>query len=51
MTDGRNRKPKGTETPGKSPIGVTLPRIDATPEEIAKALFQSKPEGETDKPA
>ena len=34
-----------------SALGVTLPPIDATPEEIAKALFKMNPEGEPEKTA
>ena len=31
------------EPPERTPINVTLPPIDATPEEIAHALFQRPP--------
>lgn len=40
-------KPAACNRMANSPTGVTLPPIDATPEEIAKALFRVKPEGET----
>ena len=40
----------GTEAP-ESPRNLTLPPIDATPEEITEALFRLKPEGEAEKPA
>ena len=33
------------------PANVTLPPIDATPEEIAKALFKLNPGDVTEKPA
>ena len=37
-------KDESTHTPGKFRSGgVTLPPIDATPEEIARALFQRPP--------
>ena len=36
---------------GKVGGNVTLPPIDATPEEIANALFRLKPEGKTEAPA
>ena len=45
--DSGNHKAGGKEKPDKEPVGVTLPPIDATPEEIARALFKVKPEGET----
>lgn len=51
MKDRQDRKSEGAEETDKAPTGVTLPPIDATPEEIAKALFKVKPEGETEKPA
>ncbi len=41
--DSKHATPKKAD---KGPSGVTLPPIDATPEEIAKALFRLKPEGE-----
>ena len=40
----------GTEAP-ESPSNLTLPPINATPEEIAEALFRLKPQGKTEKPA
>lgn len=45
-----DKLPRKDETP-ESPGNVTLPPVDATPEEIAKALFKMKPEGETETPA
>ena len=51
MTDEPSRKTDRAESPGKRPEGVTLPPIDASPEEIAQALFKPKSEGETEKPA
>ena len=35
----------------KRSASVTLPPIDATPEEITKALFRLKPESETEQSA
>ena len=43
MTDRRDPKPKEAEDPDKAPVNVTLPPIDATPEEIAQALLQRPP--------
>ena len=51
MTDRRDPKPNGAKKPDKAPAAVTLPSIDATPEEIAQALFRLKPEGEVEAPA
>ena len=41
-------KPKETD---KSSSNVSLPPIDATPEEITQALFRLKLEGEAEAPA
>ena len=46
----REKSTTRKETP-QSPSNPTLPPIDATPEEIAEALFRLKPQGETEKPA
>ena len=40
----------GTEAP-ESPRKLTLPPIDANPEEITEALFRLMSEGEAEKPA
>ena len=37
-------KPRGKDEPvERTPLNVTLPPIDATPEEIAQVLFQRPP--------
>ena len=50
-----SRKPApkdgATRSADVGPANVTLPPIDASPEEIAKALFKLNPEGETEKTA
>ena len=43
MTDGEKRRSDGNKGPDKRAEGVTLPPIDAEPEEIARALFQRPP--------
>lgn len=44
-------KPLRKDETGENPGNVTLPPVDATPEDIAKALFGLKPEGKTETPA
>ena len=40
----RSPKPNDKDDPAKTlPLNVTLPPIDATPEEVAQALFQRPP--------
>ncbi len=40
--------PHGSKEADKPSSNVTLPPVDATPEEIAQALFRLKPEGEAE---
>ena len=51
MPDGKPTAPKprdSSEEPvERTPLNVTLPPIDATPEEIAQALFQRPPKAVT----
>ena len=46
MSEKPGRNVEAPEKPGKPSSSVTLPPVNATPEEIAKALFRLKPEGE-----
>ena len=42
------RSPDGSKKTDKPSSNVTLPPVDATPEEIAQALFRLNPEGEVE---